>query len=56
MCNKGTREGIQGPRAYHYSIKSHHKDGYLSTQERDDDVVDHKHRDDDYEDVGQEVD
>ena len=29
MCIKGTREGIQGTRAYHYRIKSHHKDGYL---------------------------
>ena len=26
------------------------------TQERDDDMVDPEHRDDDYEDVGQEVD
>ena len=30
MCNKGAREGLQGTRAYRYSLNSHHKDGYLS--------------------------
>ena len=56
MCNKCTTEGIQGTRAYHYSIKSHNKDGYLPNPRKDDDVVDLEHMDDDYEDVGQEVD
>ena len=56
MYNNGTRESIQGTHAYRYSIKSHHKDCYLPTWEKYDDVVDPEHGDDDFDEVSQEVD